>query len=148
VSALEDSVVDRLRTEHCELLATISDCADAVATDFETAVGDASATADREKISSPLLTTLSKAGVYAQFPAVLTDVVSAAGYQLSASPVAAPPYVVIASTGPVLRATLPPGRLVISIRLFEPVRTDQSLVYVCGQPETETEWPAVDVELR
>jgi len=146
VAHLEDVVADRLRTEHHELLGTISDCADAVAAGFETAVGDAPATANREKISSPLRTTLSKAGVYAQLPTVLTDVVSEAGYRLSASPVAAPPYVVIASTGPVLRSTLPSGRLVISIRLFEPVQTDQSLVYVCRQPETER--PAVDVELR
>lgn len=146
MAALEDVVADRLRTQHRELLVTISDCAAAVAADFETRVGDAPATTESKKISSPLLTTLSNAGVYAQLPAVLADVVSDAGYQLPAPPVAAPPYVVIASTGPILRATVPPGRLVISVRLFEPVRTDQSLVYVCRQPETEI--PAVDVELR
>jgi hypothetical protein len=43
---------------------------------------------------------------------------AAAGGQLQAEPVAAPPYVAVTSVGPVLRATLPGGRLVVTVRVF------------------------------
>ncbi|MFC3958218.1 hypothetical protein [Halovivax cerinus] len=49
---------------------------------------------------------------------VLTDLVDALGHELSAPVVPAPPYVVVTSTGVVLRATLPAGRLVIALEPF------------------------------
>jgi len=60
------------------------------------------------------------------------DAVEATGYDLRASPVAGPPYVVVTSCGPVLRATIDPGRLVIRFDAFEVVRDsdpDRSSAY-------------------
>jgi hypothetical protein len=38
---------------------------------------------------------------------------------MPAPPVAAPPYVVVTSEGVVLRATIPDGRLVVTLRVFD-----------------------------
>ena len=53
---------------------------------------------------------------------VLAAAVDAAGYTLPATPVPAPPYVVVTSTGPVLRGTVDDGRLLVGIDCFEVVR--------------------------
>ncbi|SEO73620.1 hypothetical protein SAMN04487948_104455 [Halogranum amylolyticum] len=102
-----------LLSEHENLLATAVDCADAVAAGW-----DGESTTDRDAVAGPLTATLRRAGVLERLPAVLAGAVDAAGYRLRAEPVAAPPYVVVTSTGPVLRATLADGRLVVSLRLF------------------------------
>ncbi|MGZ0746415.1 hypothetical protein [Haloparvum sp. AD34] len=109
---------DRLLAEHGELLATVLDCADAVAADFETTVDGAPATRDSRSIRDPLQATLERAGVLEQLPAVLVDAVEAAGASMSAKPVAAPPYVVVTSTGPTLRATLDGRRLIVRLEVF------------------------------
>jgi hypothetical protein len=49
---------------------------------------------------------------------VLAGAVSAVGEQLQARPVAGPPYVVVTSVGPVLRATLAERRMVVTLELF------------------------------
>lgn len=109
---------DRLLAEHAELLATVLDCADAVAADFETTVDGAPATRDSRSIREPLQATLERAGVLAELPAVLVDAVEAAGASMPAKPVAAPPYVVVTSTGPTLRATLDGTRLIVRLEVF------------------------------
>jgi len=109
---------DRLLADHAESLATVLDCADAVAADFEAAVGDAPATRDSRSIREPLEATLERAGVLDGLPAVLADAVDAAGAALAAAPVAAPPYVVVTSTGPTLRATLDERRLIVRVEAF------------------------------
>ena len=72
---------------------------------------------DSERVVSPYRTTLDRAGVLADAPAVLRECVEAAGEQLSADPVAAPPYVVVTSEGLLLRATLG-ERLLVRVRVF------------------------------
>jgi hypothetical protein len=95
------------------LVATVGDCADAVASGWAS-----EATTDRDAVVGPLRATLDRAGVLAELPTVLRECVAAAGGQLQAEPVAAPPYVVVTSVGPVLRATLDEGRLVVTFRVF------------------------------
>jgi hypothetical protein len=56
-------------------------------------------------------------------PAALETAVDAAGLELAAEPVAAPPYVVVASTGPLCRGSTDDGRLVLAMRAFA-LRTD------------------------
>lgn len=109
---------ERLLAEHAELLATVLDCGDAVAADFEATVDGTPATRDSRSIREPLQATLERAGVLAQLPAVLVDAVDAAGASMPAKPVAAPPYVVVTSTGPTLRATLDGTRLIVRIEVF------------------------------
>ncbi|MFB6234947.1 MAG: hypothetical protein ABEH81_06840 [Halopenitus sp.] len=109
---------DRLLAEHAELLATVLDCAEAVAADFETTVDGAPATRDSRSIRDPLQATLERAGVLEQLPAALVDAVQAAGASMPAKPVAAPPYVVVTSTGPTLRATLDGTRLIVRVEVF------------------------------
>jgi hypothetical protein len=114
VSDVPAAVRSYLLAEHGAVFDTASDCADAVAAGW-----DGESTADRDAVTGPLEATLRRSGILERLPAVLAGAVDAAGYQLRAEPVAAPPYVVVTSTGPVLRATVSDGRLVVSLRLFE-----------------------------
>jgi hypothetical protein len=95
----------------------IDACADAIAGPWDT-----SRTTDREAIVDGLERALSESGILEALPAVLADAVDATGYELQASPVPGPPYVVTTSRGPILRATIDPGRLVIRFDAFEIVR--------------------------
>ena len=110
---------------HTDLLDAVLACADVVADSW-----DGDATPDR-------------AGVLDRLPAVLAEAVDALGAELPAQPVAAPPYVAITSVGPVLRATLDAGRLVVTIHAFgiecDPTR------YVRGPADPNV---ALAVELR
>lgn len=102
----------RVLDEHADLVATVADCADRVA-----AAWDGPPT-DRAAVVDPLAATLADAGARDRLPALLADAVDAAGYELRATPVAAPPYVAVTSVGPVCRATVDDGRLVVSFELF------------------------------
>ncbi|MFB6207233.1 MAG: hypothetical protein ABEJ05_11980 [Haloglomus sp.] len=130
-----------LREERRDLVTTVADCADAVAADW-----DGTRTTDAADVTGPLRATLDRAGVLARFPSVLRECVAAAGGSLQADPVAAPPYVVVTSVGPLLRATLADDRLVVTLRVFEVERTDD------GPPRyvrTERDPEAItDVEVR
>lgn len=81
----------------------------------------ADAVADRrtgERVADALAAELRSRGVLADLPAVLAAAVDAAGGELQADPVAAPPYVAVTSRGPLLRATLDGGRLVVTLQVF------------------------------
>jgi len=99
--------------ERRDLLDTVSACADAVTADWES-----DAISDSERITGPLRALLSEAGVLDTLPVVLADAVDAAGGSLEAQPVAAPPYVVVTSRGPLLRATLGDDRLLVRLDCF------------------------------
>lgn len=103
----------RVLDAHAETVEAVLDCADSVADSW-----DGPATTDPEEVTAPLRAELDARGVWARLPDVLADAVGAAGFSLPASPVAAPPYVAATSRGPVLRATLPEGRLVLVVRAF------------------------------
>ncbi|MBP1985686.1 hypothetical protein [Halolamina salifodinae] len=96
--------------------------ADAVAADWPRLDDGRPATTDRDALVAPLRAELEDRGVLGTYPRVLADAVEAAGDRLPARPVPAPPYVVLTSTGPVLRGTVDDGRYVIRIDCFEIVR--------------------------
>ncbi|QLG26920.1 hypothetical protein HUG10_04910 [Halorarum halophilum] len=107
-------VRERILAGHADLLGTVADCAEAVAAGW-----DGDATADREAVVPPLRAALERAGALSRLPSLLHTAAEALGTSLPAEPVAAPPYVVVTATGPVVRATFPDrGRLVVEIRVF------------------------------
>lgn len=118
------------------------ECADAVAAPWP-----AEGTTDRNEVVDPLRATLSEAGLLGTYPSVLAECVVAAGGELRAEPVPAPPYVTVTSVGPVLRATLDPGRLVVTLAVFDVERDCGS-----GRPRyvrgARTPEAVVDVEVR
>lgn len=122
-------VRDHLLSNHFETLDSTIDCADAVAESL-----DGPATG-REEIVSPLKAILDHAGVLETYPAVLVSAVDALGESFPAVPVAAPPYVTITGTGPVLRASLPSGRVVIRLAVFALERDPKRYVRVGTVPE-------------
>ncbi|QLG62435.1 hypothetical protein [Halorarum salinum] len=106
-------VRERILSEHADLLGTTADCAEAVAAGWG---GDA--TADREAVVPPLRAALERSGALGRLPEMLSTAARALDATLPAEPVAAPPYVVVAATGPVVRATFPDrGRLVVEVRV-------------------------------
>ncbi|WP_226006379.1 hypothetical protein [Natrinema salinisoli] len=107
----------RIQSEHVSVVDGIDACADAIADPWDT-----SRTTDREAVVDGLDRTLGETGILEALPAVLADAVDATGYDLQAPPVPGPPYVVVTSRGPVLRATIDPGRLVIRFDAFDVVR--------------------------
>jgi hypothetical protein len=74
--------------------------------------------ARRTSPAADLRADLSAAGTLDKCPAVLTEVVQAAGFDLSFEPTPSPPYVVVSSEGLLLRATIDPGRLVVRLAAF------------------------------
>lgn len=115
---------------HEETVETVLRCADAVAEEW-----DGDWTADRSAVADPLREELEAEGAWARLPDVLAGATRAAGYSLSASPVADPPYVAATSRGPMLRATAPAGRLVVLIRAFEVTREPTRYVRGATAPE-------------
>jgi hypothetical protein len=105
--------------------------------------GDRATTADRDRVVPQFRAALDRAGLLDRAPGILRECVAVAGADLQADPVPAPPYVVVTTTGLVLRATLPDGRLVVRVEPFavsrDPVRDR------LAAPEPE---PAVSVERR
>lgn len=125
----ERRVRERLLASHGETLTATIERADAVA-----AATDGPATR-REQIVAPLRAELDRAGLLERYPAMLVDAAEVLGETLPATPVAAPPYVTVTSRGPVLRATLPSGRLVVQIVLFDVERDPVRYVRRGGRPE-------------
>lgn len=125
-NSVSAAVAEFLREERPTLLAAVADAADAVS-DRRSA---ADSTADGGGVADELERELRSRGVFGEFPDALADCVAAAGRTLRATPVAAPPYVVCASAGPVLRATLSDGRLVVTLRVFEVERGESAPRYV------------------
>ncbi|SIR89077.1 hypothetical protein [Natronorubrum thiooxidans] len=109
----------RIEDEHAAIIEGIAHCAEQVAEPWDTA-----RTTDSDAVSERLRSALEATGLLEQLPLVLADVVAAMGYELRAQPVPAPPYVVVTSRGPILRATIEPGRLVVRFDAFEVVRDD------------------------
>ena len=79
---------------------------------------DGESTDDRDEVVGPMTEELRSRGFVDRCPAIIADAAAAAGVDLPSTPVPASPYVSVASTGPVLRATVPGGRLVIQFRVF------------------------------
>jgi len=110
-SARLTAVRERILTGHRGTLAATLDAADAVAT--------SGALSDGRALRRRLRARLDDRGLLAAYPVVLRTAVDAAGLALAADPVAAPPYVVVTSRGPVLRGSTGDGRLVVAVRAFD-----------------------------
>ena len=114
---------ERVVSEHGHTVDAIGECADAVARSW-----DEDHVHERCQVVDPLRQELETTGVVSDLPRVLVDAVDATGNALSAPPVPAPPYVVVTSRGPILRASLPIGRLIIRFDVFS-IRRRPSMVY-------------------
>jgi hypothetical protein len=134
-----DAVRTHLREERGDLVATVLDCADAVVAGW-----NGTTTTSATQVTEPLRATLERAGVLGTLPAVLAECVAAAGERLRAEPVAAPPYVVVTSVGPVLRATLDGERLVVTLRAVRVERDERGPRYV---RDARTVADAIDVDV-
>lgn len=108
-----DAASEFVRREHADVVEHVDACADAVAASWDGNVVD-----DAAAVSVPLEACLDEAGVLDELPDVLAGAVDAAGAELQAPPVASPPYVVVTSRGPMVRATLDAGRLVVRFDAF------------------------------
>lgn len=106
------AVRDAILADHGDTVESVLACADAVAAGFD------GPPTDGRELATALEGTMTDADVLARLPDVLLTAVDAADGTLSASPVAAPPYVAVTSRGPVLRATLADRRLVVTIGAF------------------------------
>jgi hypothetical protein len=114
VSTLDSAAArEYVREERADVVAAVATCADAVADSW-----DRDWTDDASDVADRLEACLSENGVLGVLPGVLADAADAAGGELQAAPVAAPPYVVVTSRGPMLRATLDAGRLVVRFDVF------------------------------
>lgn len=142
----EAAAREYILSEHGETIAAVIRCADVVAESWpdEATTGETSMTTDREKVVEPLSRELHKFGLLAEFPSILAESVSAAGCSMQATPVPAPPYVALTSRGPILRATVSAGRLVVSLDVFDVVR-DGRTRYVRGESTPKN---VVSVELK
>lgn len=131
---LADRARNAVLDSHRETVETVLGRADAVA-----AAWDGDSTADRSEVAEPLRRELNAVGEWQTLPEVLTDAVAATGESLSAPPVAGPPYVAATSRGPMLRATLAEGRLVVLLRAFEVERDPDGAARYRRGPTTPEE---------
>lgn len=127
-----DVARSRLLSAHEAVANGVLQAADAVADEWPEEW-----TTSRAAIVAPFRDELSRRGVLKHFPDVLSDAVRAAGYTVQATPVPAPPYVIVTSRGPILRATVRDGRLVVAYRVFEIERTKPPRYYRCGKTAPE-----------
>ncbi len=134
--------------ECADTVAEVLRCADRVAESWndEVSLGGhhRPATTDREAVVEPLSRELRDKDLLAQFPTILSEAVSAGGFSMQSTPVPAPPYVALTSRGPVLRATVSAGRLIVSVRAFDVIR-DGGVRYARGTSDPRE---VVSVELK
>ncbi|MCL7417593.1 MAG: hypothetical protein M8354_07110 [Halalkalicoccus sp.] len=133
----ERRIRERLLATRAEPLAATVEAADAVAASW-----DGPATR-REAVVEPLSAVLDHTGLRERYPALLATGAEVLGESLPAPPVAVPPYVVTTGTGPVLRASLSDGRLVIRLAVFA-LERDPKRYRRRGQSPEEV----LEVELR
>ena len=142
-----EAVREHLLTGRREIVEATLECANAVAASWTDGGTTGEGTTDRDAVVGPFRALLAETDLLDVYPTILTECVAAAGGELRAAPVAAPPYVTVTSTGPVLRATLAHGRLVVTLGVFEVERGDENgrPRYVRGATTPEA---AVEVEVR
>ena len=127
---------DHVLDAHAETVETVLRCADAVAEAWP-----AESATDRIEVADPLRRELESVEAWARLPEVLAGAVDAARFSLPATPVAAPPYVAVTSKGPVLRATVSDGRLVVLLQAFEVERGDSESNPESSESQKSQEYP-------
>lgn len=96
---------------HRDTVAAVLEAADAAAATLD-------GPADRDAVVAALADALGP-GVREALVELLVDAVGATGQELQAEPVPASPYLVVTARGPLVRATLADGRLVVLVRALE-----------------------------
>jgi hypothetical protein len=119
------AVTHYFETERASLLDTVSAAADAVESNW-----GGESTTDRDAVVGAFASELRARDALVSLPGALVGAVAAADRILLANPVPAPPYVVFSSRGPVLRATLSDGRLVVTLCVFDIDHTGETPRYV------------------
>lgn len=110
----------RVLADHAGTLAGVIAAAEAVVADETPPLSDSTA------LSTALAAELRARTLEGPLLSALDDAVEAAGATLPHSPVPEPPYLAVTSRGPVLRATLDAGRLVVLVGVFAVQRGDSS----------------------
>lgn len=118
---------ERLLANHAGTVASVIDAADAVAE------GRAPPT-EPAAVTEPLRAELDRDDVTAALLDALADAAAAVGEELPHDPVPEPPYLAVTSRGPVLRATLDAGRLVVVVRAFRVARSPVRYVRAGDRP--------------
>lgn len=129
---------DCAANDHGDVLVGVGACADAVADSWDGATTD-----DGSLLADGLESCLAASGTLDALPGLLAAAVGAAGGRLSAEPVAAPPYVAVTSRGPVLRATLDGGRLVLTLAVFR-VTDDNTYERTAADVDVQVTWAESD----
>lgn len=114
VSDAERRIRRHVEREHRNVVDGIDACAAAV----ERSLSD-DRRRDGAAIRAALRAELERAGLRQRLSTVLDASLRATSFELPAELVPAPPYVVVTSRGPMLRATLDSGRIVIRFDVFE-----------------------------
>lgn len=147
---MRTAVHEYLLDEHRDLIEQILACADTIVdqstgdtTDQSTSVTSHEDGVPVDEVRDLLRTQLDHAGITERLPAVLAGAVETIDASLSAEPVCAPPYVVIANAGPLLRATIDTQRLVITVEVFRVDRSTRQFVRTTDDPDE-----AITVEIR
>lgn len=117
-----------LHAAHAETLDRVWRAADAVAAEWE------SPPADRAAVVDPFERRLT-ADTLHDLLGLLSTAADTLGETLPADPVPAPPYLVVTSAGPVVRATLAEQRLVVELRAFVVDRSGNRATYRRGDDE-------------
>lgn len=133
VDAAHRSVTDA----HADTVAATLSAADAVAARVGTPATDGTA------VSTALERELGDRDLFDPLLALLGDAVTAAGREFASTPVPAPPYLAVTSRGPVLRATVEDGRIVVAVEAFAVERDPTRYVRAGEDPAT-----ALSVEFR
>ncbi len=122
----------RLLADHDDTVAGVIDAADEV----DARAGTESLT-ESSAVTEPLSAALARRDLPERLLDALADAVDAVGESLPHDPVPEPPYLTVTSRGPVLRATLPEGRLVVVVRVFRVERTGERRYVRSGETPAE-----------
>ena len=129
------SVRSHLRSTYGNILAAIAASADATADSWP-----GESVTERQRVVDPFRSALDERDVLDELPGLLEDLVATVGEDLTASPVAAPPYIVVTSTGVLLRGTLPGRRLVVAVSPFAVDRNPSPTYYRRDELAIEVSW--------
>ena len=127
-------VRDYLLSEHRDLIKTVLACADSIIESRSDTDRTVTGVPLADGLADPLRERLDRMGIIERLPTVLIGAVGAMDASLPADPVGAPPYVVVANTGPLMRATIDSRRLVITIEVFRVHRDTRQYVRTTNDP--------------